>query len=71
MKAQWPLNNFMQGWNFIPALLDIMDGLFLCGTIFTSPTLVLPINLLGGLPKGLEDFCWWALCMGCQKVTPL
>jgi hypothetical protein len=56
---------------FIAALLDVMDGLLYVVLFSPVPLIVLPINLLHGLSKGLEDFCWWALCMGCQKVTPL
>lgn len=42
---------------FIPALLDVMDGLLYVVLFSPVPHMVFPVNLLDGLSKRLEDFC--------------
>jgi hypothetical protein len=41
---------------FIPALLDVSDGLLYVVLFSPVPHMVFPINLLDGLPKRLVDF---------------
>jgi hypothetical protein len=52
---------------FIPALLDVMDGLLYLVLLSPVPHMVFPISRLDGLPKRLEDFCWWPYVWAVRK----
>lgn len=52
---------------FIPALLDVMDGLLYLLLFSPVPHMMFPINLLDGLPKRLEDFYWWPYVWAVRK----